>query len=355
MPVYSLQHLAGLLGLESEGATDGQIFGVAQIGDATGEQIAFADNAGLLEQVRGSRAAAVLVPEDFPALSGIRLWRVDNPRLSFLKVAELFAEYPGCDGVHPDASVHPDAILGQGVSVGACAVIAANACVGAGCCIGPGAFVAEGVELGVDCLVEANASLLPGTVLGDRVVIRSNASIASEGFGFVWLKDHHHRIPQMGRVEIGDDVEIGCNSCVDRATLGVTRIRRGCKIDNQVHVAHNCDIGEHVILLAHVAVAGSVTIGANSLLSGQTGVVDHVNIGSRVTAGGRSGITKDVADGGFVWGWPARDIKKVMREQAAVGKLPDLVKQVRRMAKQIEALQAQLAALENNGSDTGAE
>jgi UDP-3-O-[3-hydroxymyristoyl] glucosamine N-acyltransferase len=342
MPAYSLGRIAAELGQESPADADLTIRGVCELGDGREDHIAFADGEQYTEQVRACRAALILVPSAFPELPGQRLWRVEQPRLVFLKIAELFVEQPGHAGIHPDASIHPDALLAEDVSVGPCAVIGAGAQIGAGVRIGPGVHVAEGVKVGENCVLESNASLLSGTVLGDRVIVRASASIASEGFGFAWMGDHHHRIPQLGRVEIGDDVEIGCNSCVDRATLGVTRIGRGSKIDNQVHVAHNCQIGEHVLLLAQAVLAGSVRVGSHSILSGQTGVLDHVNIGSRVKVGGRSGVTKDIADDESVWGWPARNIKRVMRERAAMAKLPELAKQVKEMQRQIDALQAQL-------------
>ncbi len=346
MPKYSLKRITDLLGLEPLDDGDTVFTGVGEIEGATPDRIAFVDSDRFLGKLHDSAAGIVLVPHGCPDVAGGRLWRVDNPRLTFLRVAELFVERLGCDGLHPDASIHPDARLGDGVAAGPCAVISAGARIGSRSCIGPGAFVGEGVVLGEDCLIEANASLLPGAVLGNRVIVHANASIAGEGFGYVWLEDHHHKIPQLGRVEIGDDVEIGCSSCVDRATLGVTRIGRGCKIDNQVHVAHNCTIGEHVILVAQVGLSGSVSIGPNTVLAGKVGVVDHIHIGSRVMVGGRSTVTKDVGDDRYIWGWPARDIKKVMREQAAVGKLPELVKQVKQMGRQIEELQVKLAAME---------
>ena len=346
MAEFTLQQIAQRLELDRERGGDRVIRGVGEIDHASPEQIAFAESPDMLERVKRSAAALVLVSHDFPEVTERPVWRVENPRIAFLKIAELFVRRHGCDGIHPDASIHPDARLEAGVSVGPRAVIGAGARVGSGSCIGAGAFVGDGVSIGRDCLVEPNASLLAGTELGDRVIIRANAAIGSEGFGFAWMQDHHHRIPQLGRVVIEDDVEIGCGSCVDRATLGVTRIGRGCKIDNLVHVAHNCDIGRHALLLAQVCIAGSSRVGDHSILSGQVGVSDHISIGNRVMVGGQSGVTKDLPDGETAWGWPARNIKKAMREQAAVSRLPDLTKQVRQMEKRIEELQAALARLE---------
>jgi len=347
MPKYLLQQLVEPLGLDAVPEGDIRIEGVATLEDAGPGQLAYAESDKLLKQVKATRAAAVLVPSDFPEVSGRLLLPVENPRRAFLQVAELFVERLGCDGIHQDASIHADAELGEGVSVGACAVIARGARIGAGSCIGAGAFVGQGVVMGADCRIDANASLLPGTTLGDRVIVRCNASVGGEGFGFTWLEDHHHPVPQLGRVEIGDDVEIGCNSCVDRATLGVTRIGRGSKIDNQVHVAHNCEIGEHVILVAQTGLSGSVTVGKGAVLAGKVGVVDHIDIGAGATVGGRATVTKDVKPGEFVWGQPAREIKRAMREQAALGRLPELVKQVKTLQKELETLRERLEQLED--------
>ncbi len=346
MPEYGLQQLAALLELEATVDGDVRIRGVATLEEAGPDQMGYAESERLLPQLQATRAGAVLVAPAFPDVRGKRLLRVENPRDAFLRVAELFVEHPGCDGIHPDASIHSDADLGKGVSVAACAVVSRGARIGAGTCIGAGAFVGEGVQIGADCRIEANASLSPGVTLGDRVIVRTNAGVGGEGFGFTWLEDHHHPVPQLGRVEIGDDAEIGCNSCVDRATLGVTRIGRGTKIDNQVHVAHNCEIGDHVILVAQTGLSGSVTVHQGAVLAGKVGVVDHIDIGAGAKVGGRSTVTKDIAAGAFVWGTPARDMRRAMKEQAAAARLPEVLKQFKAMQKELQELREKVAELE---------
>ncbi len=353
MPEYGLQQLVELLKLEVMVDGDVRIRGVATLEEAGPEQMVYAESERLLPQVQATRAAAVLVPPGFPEVPGRWLLRVENPRLVFLRVAELFVEFPGCDGIHPDASIHPDAELGEGISVAACAVVSRGARIGAGSCIGAGAFVGEGVEIGADCRIEANASLSPGVTLGDRVIIRTNTSIGGQGFGFTWLEDHHHPVPQLGRVEIDDDTEIGCNSSVDRATLGVTRIGRGTKIDNQVHIAHNCEIGEHVILAGQTGLSGSVTVRRGAVLAGQVGVSDHIDVGAGATVGGKSAVTKDIAPGEFVWGSPAREMKRVIKEQAALARLPELLKQFKAMQKELQALRQRVAELEEGRKEDG--
>jgi UDP-3-O-[3-hydroxymyristoyl] glucosamine N-acyltransferase len=338
MLTYTLDQLARLLDPAHHGDSDMLIRGVSSLEEASDTTVAFADDAKLLDQVMTSKAAVVLVPKDFPDTGDRRVWRVDKPRIDFLKITELFVGKPAFKGIHERASIDASATVGKNISVDACAVIARNAVIGDGCRIGAGAFIGEGVVLGRDCIIDANASILPGAILGNRVVVHPAATISADGFGFVWLEDHHHKVPQIGRVEIGDDVEIGASTCIDRATLGVTRIGKGTKIDNQVHVGHNCDIGEHVLLVAQVGISGSVTIGDNSVLGGKVGVVGHLRIGSGTTVGGRSTVTKDIPDNTHYWGTPAREFKKAMREQAAAARLPDLVKQVRELQQEIEQL-----------------
>lgn len=338
MLIYTLDQIAKLLDLEHVSESYKLINGVSSLEDATGNTVAFADDAKMLDKVLESEAAVVLVPDDFPETGDRLVWRVDKPRIAFLRITELYVDKHGCDGIHDKASVDKEARVGKDVSISASAVVAKDAVIGEGCCIGPGAFIGEGVILGEKCIIEANACIMPGAVLGDRVIVHANATISAEGFGFIWMDDHHHKVPQIGRVEIGDDVDIGANTCIDRATLGVTRIGRGAKIDNQVHVGHNCDIGEDVILVAQVGISGSVSVGDKSVLGGKVGVVGHLKIGSGTTVGGRSTVTKDIPDNVHYWGTPARDFKKAMREQAAAARLPDLIKQVKAMQKEIERL-----------------
>ena len=338
MLTYTLDQLARLLDPAHPGDSDMLIRGVSSLEEANDSTVAFAEDTKLLDKVMTSEAAVVLVPKDFPDTGNRLVWRVEKPRIDFLKITELFAGKPAFRGIHERASIDSSATLGAKVSVDACAVIAKGAVIGEGCQIGAGAFIGEGVVLGRECIIDANAAILPGAILGNRVVVHPSATISADGFGFVWLEDHHHKVPQIGRVEIGDDVEIGACTCIDRATLGVTRIGKGTKIDNQVHVGHNCDIGEHVLLVAQVGISGSVTIGDNSVLGGKVGVVGHLRIGSGTTVGGRSTVTKDIPDNTHYWGTPAREFRKAMREQAAASRLPELIRQVRDLQEEIEQL-----------------
>ncbi|MBU0500503.1 MAG: UDP-3-O-(3-hydroxymyristoyl)glucosamine N-acyltransferase [Gammaproteobacteria bacterium] len=346
MPEFRLHQLLAQLGLDAPEAPDIPIRGLATLEDAGPDQIAFAESKRYLEQVIATQAALVLAPADFPPMPDRHLLRVEKPRLSFLRLAECFVEGPAFSGIHPAASVHPEANLAAGVSIGACAVISRAVRVSTNSLIGPGVFLGEGVSIGADCRIDANVSILPGVSIGDRVIIRSNTSIGGEGFGYVWIEDHHHPVPQLGRVVIDDGVEIGCNCCIDRATLGVTRIGRGTKIDNQVHIAHNCEIGEHVILVAQLGLAGGVKIGAGALLGGQVAVANNVSIGAGAKVGACTGVMQDIAPGEAVLGAPSRERRQFMKEQASLSRLPDALKQIKAMQRELDALRGRLAALE---------
>ena len=238
-----------------------QIHGVNALDSAGPRDLAFADAQTAAAEVAASRAGAIVVAPGFDAVPGRRLFASANPRLTFIRISELFLVPDPATGVDPKAAVDPSAMVGAEVSVGACAVVGAGASIGARTRIGPGAVIGPGVRIGTDCLIGPNVSVLAQAEVGNRCTLHAGVTVGGDGFGFVWAGDHHRKVPQLGTVSIEDDVEIGCNSCVDRATFGTTRVGRGSKIDNLVQVAHNVDIGEHVILVSQAGLAGSVTVG----------------------------------------------------------------------------------------------
>ena len=327
------------------------ILGVNTLEFAASTDLCFAEQDGQADQVAASGAGAVLVSEQFPAIVGPLLIRLPEPRKSFFSIAECFIPATAAPGVHVSAQVDATARLEPEVAIGACSVIDADVHVGARCVIGPGCWLGPGVRLGDDSLVEANVTIHAGSHIGARCVIHSGAVIGSDGFGFQWDGQRHRKVPQLGRVVIEDDVDIGCNCCVDRATLGETRIRRGARIDNLVQLAHNTDIGEHAILISQSGVAGSSTVGTGAVLSGQVAVSDHVEVGAGARVGGQSGVTRDVPAGAAVFGTPARPVKDTLREHAALAQLPELLKQVKRQQREIDALQGRLQTLA--GPDSG--
>lgn len=324
-----------------------QICGVNTLELASETDLCFAEGLEQATAVQGSRAGAVLVPEDFPELSGPLLIRIPAPRRNFFRVAALFTPGPEISGIHPSAAIDPGALLGQGVAVGPHAVIAAGARLGDRSTVGAGCYLGPGVVLGSDCVIEPNVTIQRDCQLGDRCIIHSGAVIGGDGFGFSWDGTGHRKVPQLGRVVIEDDVDIGCNSCVDRATLGETRIRRGTKIDNLVQLAHNTDIGAHVILVSQAGVAGSSKVGMGAVIAGQVAISDHVEVGAGARVGGQSGVTKDVPPGATVFGTPARPMKETLRELGALAQLPALLKQIKSQNRELSELRERVAALEH--------
>lgn len=341
----SIQDLYDRLQLVLEHPDDGEIHGVNTLEQAGSRDLCFAENPSQADAVASSAAALVLVGEGFPEVLGKRLLRVAEPRNLFFEIAVWFAPVAASQGIHPSASVHPTADLGEDVEVGAGAVIDADARIGSGSRIGPGSYLGIGVRIGNDCVIGPNVSILRDSTLGDRCILHPGVRIGGDGFGFRWDGAGHRKVPQLGRVVIEDDVEIGCNSCVDRATLGMTRIGRGTKIDNLVQVGHNVDIGPHSILVSQSGVAGSSKLGQGVVVAGQVAISDHVTVGDGARIGGQAGVVKDVPAGVAVFGTPARPVKQALRESAALMRLPALLKQVERQQQTIDRLERRLADL----------
>ncbi len=339
----TLARIAEQTGARLAGDPGAVVGGVQALEEAGPGELSFANDARQFAQVEASRATAIFVPPDFPAIEGRNLLRVERPRAAFIQVMEtLYPPVSGEAGIHPRAVVAGDAVIASDVAIGPCAVIEAGARIGSGCAIAAGAFIGANVVLGSDCRIEPNVSLLADSELGDRVIVHAGSVIGADGFGYIWRKDHHHKIPQVGRVVIGNDVEIGANSCIDRAMMGATRIGDGSKIDNQVQIGHNVVVGRQAILVSQVGVSGSTTIEDGAILAGQVGVADHLRIGARAVVGAAAGVTRDIKPGEKVWGMPARPMSRVLREQAALAKLPELLKQVRVQQQLIDELKQRL-------------
>ncbi len=272
-----------------------------------------------LKAAEESVAAAVIVPLNIDS-SSKPLVRVENPRLAFAVLAGIFfppRSFP--PGVSPEATVSPSARIGEGVSIQPRAVIEDGAVIGDRSVIGAGSFIGLNSRIGADTRLYPNVVVNENNVIGDRCIVHSGAVIGGDGFGYVADRDGRHvKIPQVGRVVIGDDVEIGCNTTIDRGTFGDTTIKRGVKIDNLVQIAHNDEIGEDTVLCAQVGISGSVKVGKGVMMAGQVGIADHVEIGDRVLLAGQSGIAakKKVAPGQILLGSPARPLREAKKLHA---------------------------------------
>jgi UDP-3-O-[3-hydroxymyristoyl] glucosamine N-acyltransferase len=252
--------------------------------------------------------------------------------LWFARAAKLFAPSLPATGVHPTAVVGANVRLGESISVGPCAVIGDNAAIGARTRIEAGAVIGEGVRIGSECRIYPRVVLYPGVTLGNRVIAHAGAVLGADGFGYVrdTATGRYTQFPQQGTLVIEDDVEIGANTTIDRGALKQTRIGRGTKTDNLVHVGHNCEIGEDVILVTGVGISGSCTVGNGAVIAGQVGIGDHAHIGPGVILGGQAGVLSGktvtnegmgVKPGTVLWGTPARPLMQVLREQAVLTRL----------------------------------
>jgi len=328
-----------------------RIRGVNSIDDAKAGELTFADDPRRLAQALSSRAAAVIVSSDVRELGGKSGIGVENPKLAFALVLDLFHPAPvSAGGVHPTAVLGERVQLGEGVSVRAHAVVGDDVSLGRGTVIESGVHLGDGVSVGEQCLIGPNVVIYRQTYLGDRVRIHGGSVIGGDGFGYILHEGRHLKVPQAGNVVIEDDVEIGCNVCVDRATIGSTIIRRGTKIDNLVQIAHNDRIGQHVLMAGQVGLSGSVTVGNYAVFGGKAGVVDHVTIGDGAQVGAASVVTKPVAVGEVVWGYPARALRSAKHQLASLGRLPGMLRRLASLAAKLRQAEDRLDRLEQGSS-----
>lgn len=334
-----LNELADMLGAKLTGAADEEIIGAAGVREATAGQITFITGMNYRNDLEHSKASAALVPMETPDMP-LPLLRINNPRLAFARTLQILYGKPyQASGISDKAVIGEDAVIGADVSIHPFVVVADKAKVGGRVTLHPGVTLGMGSVVDDDSIIHANVSIGENIKIGKRVIIHAGTVLGSDGFGFVTDGGLHHKIPQVGGVIIEDDVEIGANCTVDRAMLGNTIIKRGTKLDNQVHVAHNVTIGEHCLLAAQVGIAGSSTLGNYVVFGGQVGVADHTIVGDRVMAGGGSGITRDVEAGQVIAGYYAIPIKDWLKVQAVLPKLPELRKTISNLEKQLRKLQ----------------
>lgn len=335
-----LNELASLAGIEApKGSEELEITGVASLQEARPGDITFFGNPRYLSQLRVSKASAAIVPADFSEELGIVLLRVENPAAVFAVAVGAFApqEALAALGIHPSASVAPSAQIGAGVSIGPLVVIEEGAEIGEGSVIGAGCLIGREVRLGKGCHLYPGAIIRERCLLGDRVILQPGAVIGSCGFGYelrvVEGEGRHIKIPQTGIVEIGNDVEIGANTTIDRARFGRTVIEEGSKIDNLVQIAHNVQVGAHSIICSQVGIAGSTRVGSYVTLAGQVGLAGHLEIGDKAVIGAQSGLSKNVPPESFVIGAPAKPMKEWKQSNfyiSQLGKLYDRVKELER-------------------------
>ena len=328
-----LQDIAAKLGaqLEPAGAA-AEITGVAPIESAAAGQITFVADAKYAAAAQATRASAIIVDEKFPAVEGGRaVLRTRNPKLAYARAVELLHQPPPRRaGIHPTAVIDPSAKVGKGAAIGPHVVIESGVEIGENCTLLPGVVIYRDVKIGANFFAHAHVSIREECEIGNNVLLHNGVVIGSDGFGFAQDdQGKWYKIPQVGRVVIEDNVEIQANCCIDRASLGETRIGRNSKFDNLTHVAHNCTIGENSMLCAQVGLAGTTVVGKNVILAGQVGVAGHCQIGDGVIVTAQSGTHGDIPPGTMVSGSPAFDHRQWRRSVAVFAKLPELAKAIR--------------------------
>jgi UDP-3-O-[3-hydroxymyristoyl] glucosamine N-acyltransferase len=327
----SAKELAVKLGGELIGNASVEVSSVSAALSAGVGAVTFAESPKHLKDAVSSGASAIIAGNGMKGqairLENRALIFVKNPRVAFAQTLALFhppAQFEA--GVHSTAVIGKNVQLGSAVHVGACAVVKDGGRIGDRTVIDAGSVIGDGTVIGEDCVIHARVTIYPRVIIGNRVIVHAGTVIGSDGFGYVTDAGQHLKIPQVGNVVIEDDVEIGANTTIDRATLGSTIVKRGTKIDNLVQIAHNNVIGEHCLLAAQVGLAGSVTLGKYVALGGQVGVGDHITIGDQTMIGGQGGVIGDVPPKQILWGTPTQPNREWLRQLAALKRLPEIIK-----------------------------
>ncbi|MGE5557125.1 MAG: UDP-3-O-(3-hydroxymyristoyl)glucosamine N-acyltransferase [Bacillota bacterium] len=339
----TLKELAELVGGELNGPPDLKITGVGGLEHVRQGQITFVSKANLIPQAEICPASAVVMSRALPLLNKPMI-RVDNTRLAFAKIMTLFVPAPSfTPGIDKTAVIGPEAKIGRKVYIGPLVSIGSHVKIADGVAIYPGAVIEDHVEIGEGTILHANVVVRYNCKIGAGVIIHAGTVIGSDGFGFVTMEDKKHfKVPQIGNVVIEDDVELGANVAVDRATTGTTLIKRGTKMDNLVQIAHNVEIGEDCQVVAMTGVAGSTKIGDRVTLAGQSGIVGHLTIGNDSIVAARGMVIGNLPPRSFVSGQPARPHTEEMRIAALQSKLPDLFKTIRNLEKRIADLEGKI-------------
>ena len=339
MEAQSLEQLAALVDGEVSGDRTVSISGAWPLDDAAPGSITLIDDACRLNKLQDTPAAAAVIPADAPEVS-LPAIRVKEVHTAFATIVCHFRPVRPtvAPGVHPSAIVDPSAGLGQGVSIGEGAIIGAGVYLGDNVTIGAQSVVQAGCRVGDESWLAPRVTLYPETVLGKRCRVHGGAVLGADGFGYRQVEGRHVPVAQLGNVELGDDVEIGANTTIDRGVYGPTKIGDGTKIDNLVQIGHNCHLGRHNLICAQVGIAGSTSTGEYVVMAGQAGVRDHVHIGTGAILSAMAGVANNVPDGATMLGAPAAPVRDQKLQMAAVAKLPQMRKDFRALKREVERL-----------------
>lgn len=328
--------LAEMLGAVLIGDSSSEIEGVAKIEDAAPTDVTFVADSKYRKYLGTTRAGAIILSEPGESVDTTYLV-CDDPQKAFLQAVKHF--HSGTlsfeKGVHPSAVIGSNVTLGEEVSIGPGSVLEDGVIIGDRTVLRAQCFVGRDASIGADCLIHSRVSIREDCQLGNRVVLQDGVVVGSDGFGFARQEDQYEKIPQVGRVVIEDDVEIGANATIDRASLGETRICSGVKLDNLVQIAHNVKVGKNTVMSAQTGIAGSTKIGEHCMFGGQVGISGHISISDGIMVAAQSGVTKDPGPKKVIGGYPAREIHKWRRIEGALTFLPDLIKRIREIEKKI--------------------
>lgn len=337
MPTRKLSSIAAALGLILQGE-DKEVSGVSTIEAAGPTELTFLSNPKYAALLASTKAGAVILHPDHAAQASCALLS-ENPYQDFGRALALFAKPQGhFVGQSPLAFVHPEAVVHESATVYPFAYVGARARVEEGVTLYPGVYLGEDCSVGAHTVIYPNASLMAGTVVGSHCILHAGLVLGADGFGFARTPAGIQKIPQAGTVQIGNHVEIGANTAIDRAVLDVTRVGDGTKIDNLVQLGHNVQVGKNTFLVAHVGISGSTKIGDNCTIAGQVGVAGHLTVGNNVTVGPQSGVAKDIPDNQIMGGTPAVDQGTFMRTLTLMPRFPELFKRLAKVEKMLEQL-----------------
>jgi len=347
----TIKEIASLIGAELLGNELLSVSDVASIEDAGAFDITFAATGRHMNAACKSSAAAIIAPTGSREVPGKTLLLVKNPPEAFAAVINLMRplHHPAPE-IDATASIKDSATIGEEVSIGANVVIEDDATIGKGVVIYPGVYIGKGCLVGEGSIIYPNVSIMEDTIIGKNVIVHPSAVIGSDGFGYARVEAQNIKIPQRGRVVIGDEVEIGAGTTIDRATIGETRIGRGTKIDNLVQIAHNVTIGEDSLIVAQVGISGSTKIGHRVTIAGQSGLAGHIEVADDCIIGARSGVTGNIKERGIYTGYPLMPHPKWLRTQGAASKLPEMRKKLIEAETRLRQLEDQLQRIEDSRS-----
>ena len=341
---FTAQQIASFINGEVIGNKDAEVYTFAKIEEGTAGALSFLANPKYTEYIYTTNSSVVLVNKDFEANGDIKatLIKVDNAYESLAKLMTMYeASKPKKQGISSLASISPTAKVGENCYIAPFAVIGDGCEIGDGCCIHDGVSVGDGAKVGNNCILYAHVTVYHDCRIGNNCILHSGCVIGADGFGFAPTANGYDKIPQTGIVVIENNVEIGANTCIDRATMGSTVVHSGVKLDNLIQIAHNDEIGSHTVMASQAGIAGSAKIGEWCMIGGQAGVSGHCKMGDRTIVGAQCGIIGSRKGGETLLGSPAMDAKEFIRASAYLKKLPDLDKKVKELMKEIEALKKQ--------------